>query len=98
MSFKFTRDDTGAYDCLDKSGLSIREVIAMIVKYHREQAAAATGEDKAKLLKLADDWGRFAQVMSNARTVDDFIVNSRELLPRLIDSFIILKNGTKEAA
>ena len=91
--FKFKQADDGSIDCYDalnRSGLSIRGIIDHIVKYHKEQAEAATdANQKKKLEHQAAEWVSFAEVMAAAKNKDEFIKNSAELLPRLTESFIV---------
>lgn len=93
LPFNFKQTPDGSFDCYDdlnRSNISIRGIIDLIIKHHKDKAAACTDEgQKKKLEHLAAEWERFAAVMATAKSKDEFITNSREMFPRLIESFLV---------
>lgn len=91
--FNFKQGADGSFDCYDdlnRSNISIRGIIDLIVKHHKEQAATAPDDaERQKWARLAAEWERFAAVMAESKTKDEFISNSREMFPRLIESFLV---------
>lgn len=93
LPFSFKQAPDGSFDCYDDlnhSNISIRGIIGLIIKNHKDRAAACTNEgQKKKLEHLAGEWERFAEVMAESKTKEEFMTNSREMFPRLIESFIV---------
>lgn len=91
FNFKQAADGSfDAYDDLNRSNISILGIINLIIKYHKDKAAAATDErTRHDMQKQAAEWERFAAVMAESKTKDEFIKNSAELMPRLTESFLV---------